>query len=343
MKVEKLSINKACFCISAFVLAITAITIRILYVLTKNKLVILCVLGFAVMVFAAAAFFVFIVRSKLTAFSDSMCNMLDNMFTDEAELPQTLEEESLLYKINHRLTRFYEAMRNRENEIAKERADLKELISDISHQVKTPLANLKMLNTTLLEKEVPLKKAREFIRSMEGQINKLDFLIQGMIKTSRLETGIISLEVKQQPIYAALAAALGGILFSAEKKQIEVNVVCPENLVALHDKKWTSEALFNILDNAVKYTPRGGHIQVAVKKWEIYLRIDITDTGKGIAEENQGVIFKRFYREKEVHEIEGVGIGLYLTRKIISMQRGYIRVASELGQGATFSVFIPIS
>ena len=108
-----------------------------------------------------------------------------------------------------------------------------------------------------------------------------------------------------------------------------------------HDRKWTSEALFNILDNAVKYTPAGGNIQVSVQIWEFYVKINITDSGKGIAESRQGMIFKRFYREEEVHDIEGIGIGLYLAREIVTMQGGYIKVASAVGCGSTFSVFLP--
>ena len=118
-------------------------------------------------------------------------------------------------------------------------------------------------------------------------------------------------------------------------------VNCPEDIILAHDRKWTSEALFNILDNAVKYTPADGDIQVSVQSWEFYVKIDITDSGKGIAESRQGMIFKRFYREKEVHDVEGIGIGLFLTREIVTLQGGYIKVTSAVGSGSTFSVFLP--
>ncbi len=257
------------------------------------------------------------------------------------DAPQFVAEESLFYKINHRLTRLYEIMQENRRSISKERADLQELISDISHQVKTPIANLKMLNATLLEQKVPPQKQREFLQGSETQLDKLDFLMQAMIKTSRLETGVISLEKSELPIYDTLAAALGGILLKAEKKDIQVEVNCPETLTVSHDRKWTGEALFNILDNAVKYTSEGGQIHVAVECWEMYLKISVTDTGKGIPENKQGTIFKRFYREEDVHDMEGIGIGLYLAREIITRQGGYIKVASEVGVGSTFSIFLP--
>ena len=131
------------------------------------------------------------------------------------------------------------------------------------------------------------------------------------------------------------------VLHAAEKKEIVVSVDCPEDLTVFHDSKWTSEALFNLLDNAVKYTPAGGKIAVSVVLWEMYVEIKVADTGKGISESNQAAIFRRFYREEEVHEQQGVGIGLYLAREIVTRQGGYIKVVSEPGKGSEFSIMLP--
>ena len=114
-----------------------------------------------------------------------------------------------------------------------------------------------------------------------------------------------------------------------------------EDLAVSHDSKWTAEALFNLLDNAVKYTPAGGKISVSVVLWEMYVEIKVADTGKGISESNQAAIFRRFYREEEVHEQQGVGIGLYLAREIVTRQGGYIKVVSEPGKGSEFSIMLP--
>lgn len=120
-----------------------------------------------------------------------------------------------------------------------------------------------------------------------------------------------------------------------------MTVNCPEDLHLSHDSKWTTEALFNLLDNAVKYTTAGGRISVSVEQWEMYVKLDIADTGKGIPESNQASIFRRFYREEAVHDEPGVGIGLYLAREIITRQGGYMKVTSEVGKGSIFSVFLP--
>ena len=341
MNIRKFSINKACILLGILLLLAVGVVSAAIYLLTENITAVGYVFLFSVFVLLCVICFVTLIRRKLVMFSDSFCGQMDDMLSGDIMQPkQTIEEESLFYKINYRLGRLYEVMQENKNNIAKERADLQELISDISHQVKTPIANLKMINNTLLENEVPPQKQKEFLTAQASQLDKLDFLMQAMIKTSRLETGVISLEQKQQPVYDTLAAALGGILLNAEKKQIDVQVECPEHLDASHDRKWTSEALFNILDNAVKYTPAGGQIRVSVEGWEMYVKINIADTGIGISEQHQGTIFKRFYREDAVHDVDGIGIGLYLAREIVTLQGGYIRVASEVGKGSTFSVFL---
>lgn len=341
MNIRKFSINKACILLGILLLLAVGVVSAAIYLLTENITAVGYVFLFSVFVLLCVICFVTLIRRKLVMFSDSFCGQMDDMLSGDIMQPkQTIEEESLFYKINYRLGRLYEVMQENKNNIAKERADLQELISDISHQVKTPIANLKIINNTLLENEVPPQKQKEFLTAQASQLDKLDFLMQAMIKTSRLETGVISLEQKQQPVYDTLAAALGGILLNAEKKQIDVQVECPEHLDARHDRKWTSEALFNILDNAVKYTPAGGQIHVSVEGWEMYVKIDIADTGIGISEQHQGTIFKRFYREDAVHDVDGIGIGLYLAREIVTLQGGYIWVVSEVGKGSTFSVFL---
>ena len=150
-------------------------------------------------------------------------------------------------------------------------------------------------------------------------------------------------DIAALPCYdlAGQIQAMSGIVYAAEKKEIAVSVDCPEDLAVFHDSKWTSEALFNLLDNAVKYTPAGGKIAVSVVLWEMYVEIKVTDTGKGISESNQAAIFRRFYREEEVHEQQGVGIGLYLAHEIVTRQGGYIKVVSEPGKGSEFSIMLP--
>lgn len=279
---------------------------------------------------------------RLSEFTSVLCQTLDHMIEGN-EVPLRPEDsETTLARICHRLSRLYQIMQENRRKVDEERQELQSLISDISHQVKTPVSNLKMVADTLLEKPVSEAERIDFIRGIRSQTDKLDFLFQALVKTSRLETGVIQLEKKPGRLFDTVAQAMSGIVYAAEKKKIVVSVDCPEDLTVSHDSKWTSEALFNLLDNAVKYTPAGGKIAVSVILWEMYVEIKVSDTGKGISESNQAAIFRRFYREEEVHDQQGVGIGLYLAREIVTQQGGYIKVVSAPGNGAEFSIMLPI-
>ena len=211
-------------------------------------------------------------------------------------------------------------------------------VSDISHQTKTPIANVKLYLEMMGEDK---ENIPEYMKKLNLQVDKLDFLLQSMVKISRLETGTIKIQKQKLPIAWTLAESIAAVVPKADKKKIQIFVECQENLAVEHDKKWTGEALFNILDNAVKYTQAEGRVYISVCRQEIFTRISIKDTGKGIAAERQGAVFNRFYREPEIHDSEGIGIGLYLARKIITMQNGYIELESQAGQGSTFKIYLP--
>ncbi|NZA37470.1 ATP-binding protein [Eubacterium callanderi] len=283
-----------------------------------------------------------ILGKRLSLFTSDLCQTLDHMIEGEETPMRPEDRETMLARISHRLSRLYQIMQENRRKVDEERQELQSLISDISHQVKTPVSNLKMAADTLLEKPVTKAERTDFLRGIRTQTDKLDFLFQALVKTSRLETGIIQLERKPGRLFDTVAQAMSGIVYGAEKKEIAVSVDCPDDLILSHDSRWTAEALFNLLDNAVKYTPAGGKIAVSVVLWEMYVEIKVTDTGKGISESNQAAIFRRFYREEEVHDQQGVGIGLYLAREIVIRQGGYIKVVSEPGKGSEFSIMLPL-
>ena len=345
MNVRKLSINKACIFLAVLLLAAMVTVSVALYALTQDITAVWYVLLFGIFVLFCSICFMVLVRRKLAMFSDAFCSLMDDMLSGNMQPKQTVEEESLFYKIEYRLNRLYEVMQENKNSIAQERADLQELISDISHQVKTPIANLKMINSTLLENEVPVQKQKEFLTAQASQLDKLDFLMQAMIKTSRLETGVISLEKKSQPLYDTLAAALGGILLNAEKKQINVQVDCPENLVVSHDRKWTSEALFNILDNAVKYAKENGRISVTLEKQKKRIRLSVFNTTEQISQEHMEHLFDRFYRTDRSRNSEtgGYGLGLSIAAATVEAHRGKITATTEDEKSLLITVIFPIS
>ena len=341
MTFKNLSVKRLFGWIVAGLLLSMAVITLSLFFITKQTAVLLT--GGVLLLCALIWLFLLtqIFGKRLSAFTSVLCQTLDHMIEGNEAPLRPEDSETMLARICYRLSRLYQIMQENRRKVDEERRELQSLISDISHQVKTPVSNLKMAADTLLEKPVSEAERIDFIRGIFSQTDKLDFLFQALVKTSRLETGVIQLEKKPGRLFDTVAQAMSGIVYAAEKKEITVSVDCSEDLTVSHDGKWTSEALFNLLDNAVKYTPAGGKIAVSVVLWEMYVEIKVVDTGKGISESNQAAIFRRFYREEEVHEQQGVGIGLYLAREIVTRQGGYIKVVSEPGKGSEFSIMLP--
>lgn len=277
---------------------------------------------------------------RLSRFTAGLCRTMDSMISGR-EPVQAGDSETLFARISYRLVRLYSIMQENRRRVDEERQELQMLVSNISHQVKTPVSNLKMVADTLLLRTVTEQEQRDFLQGIRSQADKLEFLFQALVKTSRLETGLIRLEKKDGPLLDTLAQAMGGIIYGAEEKNISMVVQCPEELRLSHDSRWTAEALFNLLDNAVKYTPAGGRVAVEAVSYQLFCRIDVTDTGPGIPEEELSKVFQRFYRSPAAYEAEGVGIGLYLARQIAQGQGGYIKASSRPGQGSRFSLYLP--
>ena len=341
MNLERISVKRTflliCGCMTASMLAVCAVLFAMtgeVWVLTAGILLTACAI---IWQFLLMLFF----SKQLSVFTGELCRVMDRMISGSEEPVRVTDSETLFARISYRLSRLYGIMQENRRKVDVERQELQMLVSDISHQVKTPVSNLKMVTDTLLTRPVPEEARREFLQGIRSQTDKLEFLFQALVKTSRLETGAIRLEKKEALLIDTLAVACSGVVYEAEKKDISVSVDCPDDLRLSHDSKWTAEALFNLLDNAVKYTPAGGAIHISAAQWEMYVKISVSDTGKGIPESNQASIFRRFYREEEVHEEQGVGIGLYLAREIVTKQGGYMKVTSEVGRGSTFSAFLP--
>lgn len=277
---------------------------------------------------------------RIHKFSGIFGQALDSIILREKlELPAM--KETLESKLNHKLIRLSEITDTTVAQSQMEKEELQLLLGDISHQIKTPIANIKMYNNILIEREVAKEKQKEFLKLSNSQIDKLDFLMEAMIKMSRLENGVIQLKPRDNYIIPMVANALAQVNQKAEEKEICIEVNCEEKIKAAFDAKWTEEAIFNVIDNAVKYTPKGGKVAIAVEELEMYIVINICDNGIGIAEEEQGRIFQRFYRSQKVHGEEGVGVGLALTREIILKQQGFVRIKSEIGKGTKFNIYLP--
>lgn len=245
-------------------------------------------------------------------------------------------DESLLSALESSFAHYLAASTVSARKVDAEKEKLKALIGDISHQTKTPIANI-LLYTQLL-KEQPGNT--DCLEALEGQTKKLQSLIDALVKTSRLETGVIALHPEPGELGSVVTSAMSQLRPKAEEKGVRITLEHGE-ANAVFDPKWTEEALYNLLDNAVKYTPSGGRVSVTAVVYPMFSGVLVQDTGPGIAEEEQPKIFQRFYRGTAYREQEGVGIGLYLVRQIAEGQGGFVKVRSQPGQGSTFSLYLP--
>ena len=273
--------------------------------------------------------------------TNKLLGRLDKMLEDG--INGTFEEadydETQMSKLESKWLRYLSSSKLSYQKTMQERERLQELVSDISHQTKTPLANI-ILYTQLLQEQNLDDACSRLVDEIRKQSEKLEFLIQSLVKTSRLETGTFRLSPSENDVDGVIRLAIEQISPYADHKRINV-IYRPKNCFAKIDKKWTQEALFNILDNAVKYSPQKSEIAVTTSTYEMFVCISISDRGIGISEDELPRIFGRFYRGKGALEQSGVGIGLYLSRQIIEGQGGYISAKSAENKGSIFHIFLP--
>lgn len=308
-------------------------------------LITICAVAWA----AAATWKMRKLKKDVYDFADAVEGQLDALASGKEPEGALDMEDSLTGRISEKLSRISHIMERRAQESSQEKQQVQELIADISHQTRTPLANQKICLEilrdelqTLQESGETVQSALEFLDRLEHQTDKLDFLLKSLVKMSRLETGIIQISKENQDLRHALERALSAAVPAASAKGIRLTAEIGEDGIFLpHDGKWTEEAVYNLLDNGVKYTSEGGEIRLEVRRGEMFTEIHVKDTGKGIAPDRQARIFTRFYREPEIHDQDGIGIGLYLTRKIAELQKGYVEVKSVAGEGSDFCISLP--
>ena len=247
-------------------------------------------------------------------------------------------DETRLSRLETKWKRYLAASQLSRQRTLKEQQQMKQLISDISHQTKTPIANILLYSQLLQEKETN-SELTLIVENIKNQSEKLDFLIRSLIKTSRLESELLVLHPKKQEVLPLLNAVVDTASEEADRKNLTI-IVNAMNEYACFDRKWTEEALGNLLDNAIKYSHQGESIEISVVEYEMFVSVNVKDYGIGIREEEQAQIFERFYRSREAAGEKGVGIGLYLVREIAVRQSGYVKVKSEHGKGSTFSFYM---
>ena len=296
-------------------------------------------------------------RKRMQAATQMLLERLDRAIG--GEMQEEIFDESVDAAVTERLNRLLELTNMHQEQAETERDTIKSIISNITHQIRTPVTNI-MLYTGLLQEIVAAsgqdggvtENISHLLLKLQKQADKLDFFMKELVKSTYTEQEMISLHPEMTDVQEIVAAACQTVELSAMKKGIVIAVQSAgdvqqhgkeetaDGILCYADRKWTVEALANVLDNAVKYSPSGSRIDVRLRTGESFLCVEIEDRGCGIREEEQGRIFERFYRAEEVSAEPGFGIGLYLVREVLSRQGGYARVKSAPGEGTTMYLYL---
>jgi signal transduction histidine kinase len=221
--------------------------------------------------------------------------------------------------------------------LQQDKRKLTDAISDISHQLNTPLTSMMVMSDLLNQDHLPADKRAEFARNIRVQLERIEWLVSSLLKLSKIDAGTVAFKKEEIPLMKLLDKALAPVLIPMDIKEQQLIVEGDESAVFRGDMNWTAEAIINLLKNSVEHTPAGGKIHIAFAENPLYAEIKITDNGAGIAKEDLPYIFKRFYKGKNAGE-GSIGIGLAMANSIISSQQGTIEVKSDKGAGTQFHI-----
>ncbi|MGN0484750.1 MAG: sensor histidine kinase [Lachnospiraceae bacterium] len=266
--------------------------------------------------------------------------ILEDMLKNQPLKLDSLQEDTLSSKIQFQLLRLSDQMRGERERITKERDDIKELISDIAHQLRNPLGNIEGYLSLLMQSDVSEKERESYLQAIQVSEQRLHFLTDGFIKMARLEHKMIQIKKESTDVSATILKSILQVQSEAEKKEMEIQLDLPKKIQILHDTNWLGEAIYNVLDNSVKYSNHGSVICITVTSNDMFSKISIQDEGIGIEEGEENRIFQRFYRGERTTVQEGFGLGLYLTREIVLQHEGFIK-AKRKKKGLDISIYLP--
>lgn len=293
------------------------------------------------MIVISISSFIYVLK-RIIGELDKISFEIDRIMDGDFSAVSDTNEEGILSRIEFQFFQMSKRLQINLNEINDEKENVKSLVTDISHQLRTPLSSIKVFNSLLLENGISKEEEEEFLNRIKNEEDKLEWLLNSLTKISMMETGLIQLKKKKDNIKSTIIEAVNGIYLKASEKGIDIKMNNLQDIYICHDAKWTKEAIFNVLENAVKYTDENGEIDISIEKLESYIKIDIDDNGIGIPSKDIRKIFDRFYRgnSERVRKTQGSGVGLYLTRKILEEQGGSITAFSKEGQGSEFTILM---
>lgn len=323
--------------------------------------------------------------SKSRKEMEELSAALEGLINGKEPSLEHISEDTLPSKIRSQILRLNDKIRGSEQALLKEREEIRGLIADTAHQLRTPLANMESYLSLLKadfecqteEKESSAAKSKPggaadggsesirmedqayYIRAIVESEEKIRFLTESFIRMARLENGIIQIRKDSRDMEGTLLGSILQAKKMADEKQIKIRLTMSGETgrtkktygqekrneaesAILHDPQWLGEAVFNLLDNSIKYSPEGSTIHVSTVKNEMFFRIEVRDEGTGIEEGEENLIFRRFYRGKHVTSQSGFGLGLYLSREIVQKHGGFMKV-KRLEPGISVGIYLPVS
>lgn len=246
--------------------------------------------------------------------------------------------EGELSVLKNEIYKLSEKLLSQAEQLKEDKLFLARALSDISHQLKTPLTSMMMMSEFLSDENLPKEKRREFLQGIESGLARMEWLVLSLLKLSRLDADAVEMTRAPLDVYELLLLAVAPLRAMYQAKGVTLEIALTEEPITLYgDENWLSEALSNLLKNCMEHTMAGGKVSVTYGGNNLYTEIEITDTGEGIAPEDLPHIFERFYRGKNA-DSQSVGIGLALSKEIIHHLRGRIQVESTPGAGTKFLI-----
>ncbi|OUN31166.1 MULTISPECIES: sensor histidine kinase [unclassified Blautia] len=275
-------------------------------------------------------------RKEMEALSEALEKLING------EEPETagISQDTLPSKVRSQILRLGEIMKAKDQALGKEKEEIRGLIADTAHQLRTPLANMESYLELLETMDWEEKERENYLLALRESQEKIRFLTEGLIKMARLESRIIQIRKEARDLQETLLESILQVKKEAEEKHIEIRLEMTEGEQAPHDRQWLGEAVYNLLDNSVKYSEEYGQILMTVVRNEMFTEIRVCDWGRGIEEGEENLVFGRFYRGKNVSGEKGFGLGLYLAREIVHQHGGFLRLKRQ-EPGLSVSIYLP--
>ena len=275
-------------------------------------------------------------RKEMEALSEALEKLING------EEPETagISQDTLPSKVRSQILRLGEIMKAKDQALGKEKEEIRGMIADTAHQLRTPLANMESYLELLETMDWEEKERENYLLALRESQEKIRFLTEGLIKMARLESRIIQIRKEARDLQETLLESILQVKKEAEEKHIEIRLEMTEGEQAPHDRQWLGEAVYNLLDNSVKYSEEYGQILMTVVRNEMFTEIRVCDWGRGIEEGEENLVFGRFYRGKNVSGEKGFGLGLYLAREIVHQHGGFLRLKRQ-EPGLSVSIYLP--